>query len=201
MEQSKRPQLFVISGPNGAGKSTFTDSIVPKDSIIINPDIIASKLKTAQADLQIGLLKNKAIQSKQNISIETNFLFKDEIRDFQDFKDNGYQINLIFIALKDLKESQIRVDMRTKKGGHYVDAYTRELNYNIGKENCIENANQFDKVLVIANSLEYRSKLLLSANGETLFKNDEAPLWAKDLIQQFEQGIKNDLNISSGYKR
>lgn len=201
-EQHDKPQLFVISGANGAGKSSFTQILVPENTIIINPDIIAEKFNNTQrADLHIGLTKSKARENQQNISIETNFLFEDEINDFLEFKEKGYEINLIFIALRDLEESKLRVDTRVSKGGHYVNDYTRELNFKIGKENTINLSNRFDRVTVISNSYDFQDNLLYAEKGKILYYNKEAPIWAKNLINDFDKGLNNDINFSTGYKR
>lgn len=196
------PQLFVISGPNGAGKSTFTPTLVPEGTLIIDPDIIAGKYKDSmRADFFIGAEKTRAMETRIDVAIETNFLFPDEIKDYLPFKDNGYQINLIYIALEDLKESERRVNTRYSQGGHHVGDWNRELSFTVGKQNTIDSAPYFDTVTVISNSYKHQDSLLATSGKEVLLKNDYAPMWAKELINKFEDSIKLGIQPDRGLKR
>lgn len=201
------PELFIIAGGNGAGKSTFTDILVPSNTLIINADEVVAKFKKdlTRASLWINHHLNLAKLNKKNISIETNFIYPDEIGKYLEYRESGYKLNLYYLALKDLKESELRVNERASNGGHYIDQYNRELSFNIGKENAIMHSNQFDTVTLISNSLEYNSMLLSAIEQEIIYKDLNAPDWAKSLISDFEIGIKKDrdldINESIGYTR
>lgn len=201
-EPTSKPQLYVISGANGAGKSSFADILVPQNTLIVNPDKIRQEFSNIfQADLFSKNLLNKAILERRNISLETNFLFENDMEDFLSYRNSGYELNMYFIAIRDLEESRQRVETRVSNGGHFVDDYTRELNFNIGKTNSIKYSSYFDRVTVLSNSYELQDFLLHAENRNILYKNETSFQWANDLIRSFQMGLSQIPDISHSQKR
>ena len=154
-----------------------------------------------RAHFFIGAEMTRAMKAWIDVAIETNFLFPDDINVYLPFKDNVYQINLIYIAVEDLKESARRVNTRVSHGGHHVGDWNRERSFTVGKENTIDSAPYFDTVTVISNSYKYQDSLLATSGKEVLLKNDNAPTWAKELINKFEASIKLGIQPDRGLKR
>lgn len=75
-----------------------------------------------------------AIDNKSSFCYETNFnstpLHWPEI-----FKNNGYDLHLIFLCLDSIQEAKKRVAIRVENGGHYVPENEIEKRYNDGYNN------------------------------------------------------------------
>ena len=182
----EKPKLYVFAGGNGAGKSTFSYDLTPKDTIIINPDLIAAEFKNSfLANHAIGKMKDDAILSKSSLLIETNFLFEDEIDSFLKFKDAGFDLHLYYFVLSSLKESELRVHARKTKGGHFVDDYTRELNFTIGLDNSVTHAHHFDTVRVIANTIYFQKELLHVEQRIVKHQDYDDMQWTKRVAERF----------------
>lgn len=186
----ENPILYVFAGGNGAGKSTFSADLTPADTVIINPDLIAQQAGNSYiANERIGQLKADAIAKRKSILIETNFLFEDEIDSFLEFKNAGFAIHLFYFVLSSLKESELRVHARRSKGGHFVDDYTRELNFTVGLANAIHNAIHFDEVRLIANSIYMQQELLHTTGQSVIYENTNTQAWTLPLVQQFKTAL------------
>ena len=185
-----KPILYIFAGGNGAGKSTFSSLLTPEGTIIVNPDEIAKNSQTHQhANAYIGELKEQAIQNKKSILIETNFLFEDEIDSFLAFKEAGFEMHLFYFVLSSLKESELRVHLRKSKGGHYVDDYTRELNFTVGLENSIKHAKQFDTVRILANTIYFQKELLCIEHGNVRLANYKDSEWTTVVAERFKNAV------------
>lgn len=182
----EQPNLYVFAGGNGAGKSTFSYDLVPDGTLVINPDLIAAKYNNSYlANDAIGKMKENAVLNRQSILIETNFLFEDEINTFLSFKKAGYKLHLYYFVLSSLKESELRVHARKTKGGHFVDAYTRELNFSIGLDNSVNNALHFDAIRLIANTIYFQQELLYIEQGKVKYENYVDHKWTKEVAKRF----------------
>ena len=189
----EKPKLYVFAGGNGAGNSTFSYDLVPEHTIVVNPDLIAAEFSNSYlANQAIGKMKQEAIANQKSILIETNFLFEDEIDSFLTFKYAGYELHLYYFVLSSLKESELRVHARKTKGGHFVDAYTRELNYTIGLDNSVNHASKFDTVRIIANTIYFQRELLHLKNREVKLKNDGDPQWSNEIVDRFISSTMKD---------
>lgn len=185
-----KPKLFVFAGGNGAGKSTFSEVLTPEGTIIINPDLEAKyAVNSYAANEKIGLMKQDAIAHKKSILIETNFLFEDEIDSFLTFKEAGFELHMYYFILSSLKESELRVHLRKTKGGHYVDDYTRELNFTIGLENSIASAPHFDTIRLLANTIYFQKEILHIENKVTLLQDYKDRAWTTSIAERFLKGL------------
>jgi predicted ABC-type ATPase len=103
-----------------------------------------------------------------------------------DFKKEGYETNLIHIALRSPDESFERVNLRKNLGGHSVDAYSIKLNFEKGTENLIKHASQFDRTIIYDNSLNQNglTPLILIQRGEVVQTRNPMPEHHKPLIAE-----------------
>lgn len=124
------PQLYVIAGPNGAGKTIFATDFLPEYAgcfEFVNADLIAkglSPFNPAGADLAAGKLMLEQIrllaQRNVDFAFETTLSGKTYVALLERLKQQGYQINLFFLWLPDVRLSIQRIADRVRRGGHNV---------------------------------------------------------------------------------
>jgi predicted ABC-type ATPase len=143
MDYSK-PTLLVISGPNGAGKSTFIASLLPEafegitsfdrdktrmafeqqlQAEALSPDeLVARATRLMEASLETAM--DEAIASKNHFVLETPLSHPDYWKYIDRFERNGYQLQLNYLCLDNVRACKFRVEQRVREGGHQVDART-----------------------------------------------------------------------------
>lgn len=174
-----KPVLIIIAGCNGSGKSTFSTPLAPDNFTPFDYDyhflkfyntLIDSDIKEAMAHRMAfneleGQIK-KAIDNKSSFCYETNFnstpLYWPTI-----FKNNGYDLHLIFLCLDSIQEAKKRVDIRVENGGHYVPENEIQKRYYDGYENLNSTYNYFDYIDLFDSSkyLEHPTHILSIESG------------------------------------
>jgi len=166
MRFSIKPKLFIITGSNGAGKSTYKQALLPAEHCtldIFDGDIFFTQQITAFYKITRSSKESRKLAEE---ALEEEFLRLVELsigqkRDFvyeghftgagawkipERFKDEGFEIHLIFCGLNTLIRSIQRVDMRVKTGGFHVTPLAIENNY-------WGNMEMLDKNFAIFNSI------------------------------------------------
>jgi len=124
------PTCWVIAGPNGAGKTTFALEYLPLVSNckrFINADLIAAGLSPLAPETQqlaasrIFLREMQAcIRNRESFAFETTLSGRAYLRVIQQLKSQGWQVELIYLALPSAEMSRLRVAERVAHGGHHV---------------------------------------------------------------------------------
>jgi predicted ABC-type ATPase len=163
------PELYIITGSNGAGKSSIGGYFLPlhirQNCIVFDGDKLymnkqrevwksgitaikeAKKIALTFVNDKFNTLVEEAILNKSDFAYEGHFT-NDATWDIpKRFKDEGYNIHLIFLGLANIEISQIRVGERTMVGGHFVDQKTVEVNF-------YGNLEKLDKYFLIFNSIK-----------------------------------------------
>ncbi|HKM93743.1 MAG TPA: zeta toxin family protein [Prolixibacteraceae bacterium] len=157
-------KLIIIAGCNGAGKSTFASSFLPEEMTSFDYDrlFLENYNSLPDSELREQFARNQttkyfetsienAISNKADYCYETNFdahpLFWPE-----KFKENGYQINLIFFCLDNQEIAKHRIQVRTEFKGHFVDNKTIDLKWKAGYKNVNLYFRFFDNILFVDNS-------------------------------------------------
>jgi len=212
------PDLYVIAGPNGAGKSTVSRDLLSPDVEIFDGDKEFARLEQSYPDIDPVHLhmvvledlfeerKAAAIQGKYDFAYETNFSSEKAIQTPQQFRQAGYDLNLIYIGLSNEKNAIERVSFRVKMGGHQVEADQILTNYRDGLSNLEKYIGYFDKARVYhsVRALEMRPPRLLYAfeKGTLLRQQQPIPKWARHLpVESQSPPIKNEIKTSRGLKR
>lgn len=187
------PDLIIIAGCNGAGKSTFALSFLPEgmtsfdyDRLFLEnynslPDSeLREQFARNQTTKYFELSIEKAISNKTDYCYETNF-DSHPLYWPKKFKENGYQINLIFFCLDNQEIAKHRIQVRTEFKGHFVDNKTIDLKWKAGYKNVNLNFRFFDNILFVDNSKqnEIYTNLLQIEKGEVILMTETIPDYFK----------------------
>jgi predicted ABC-type ATPase len=124
------PTCWIIAGPNGAGKTTFALEYLLKTancSRFINADMIASGLSPLAPERE--LLKasrlflaeiENCITQQKDFAFETTLAGRSYLKLIQRLHQQGWSIELIYMALPSVAMSKLRVAERVAHGGHNI---------------------------------------------------------------------------------
>ena len=123
------PRCLIIAGPNGAGKTTFARRFLPKLGVLnfVNVDLLAaglSPLKPSAAQVAAGKLflreLDRLAQARADFCFESTLSGLTYLTRLRAWRDQGYEIGIIYLRLPDVRISLQRVAARVKNGGHDV---------------------------------------------------------------------------------
>ena len=194
---STYPQLLLVAGPNGAGKSTFSKKFSEPGAVIFDADKVIARIEAQSPDIPKKRLYQEAtdefykqvidaVRQRQHFTLETNFRDEDLLNVVAEFKRHNYTTNLIYLTLKNIKESVSRVNERVKDGGHYVDIKNIKENYDLGLQFLERFADRFDRLEVIdASGSYFQLRPVLSVRQQQLdYLSTDLPTGAEDIIKR-----------------
>jgi len=125
-----KPRCIIIAGPNGAGKTTFARSYLVQDAGLvnfINADYIAaglSPLKPERAARAAGRILLEELQrltrARESFAVESTLSGRTYIALIQNWREQGYRIEIVFLKLNSPEISLKRIAARVAQGGHDV---------------------------------------------------------------------------------
>lgn len=133
-EGIERPKFWIVAGPNGSGKSSLYDNTdieaFGRSVWIINPDLLSARIRDVErlasgaanieAVRRIEAWLEASIRAHQTVGVET-VLSTDKYRRLVELaKKRRFEINLIYVMLRNVDLNIERVRLRVKKGGHDV---------------------------------------------------------------------------------
>lgn len=161
---NNKPRLLVVAGCNGSGKSTFSRSLVPQGIIPFDYDKCFMEIYRSKSDSELRdrMSHNEAFQTlEQSIAnsiknrvdfcYETNFN-STPIHWPQLFKENGFQIDLVYFCLDSISEAKKRVKIRFENGGHFVPDDQVEERFYLGYNYLNLHFEYFDSVILFDSS-------------------------------------------------
>ena len=203
------PTLNIIAGCNGAGKSTFASTFLPEgltsfdydrrqleiyDSLPDSElrDEIAKNLTTEEFE---SAIKN-ALLNSADFCYETNF---DSYPLYwaQEFREQNYQINLIYFCLDNQEIARHRIQVRTEFKGHFVDNKTIDLKWKEGYKNLNLHYGFFDNILFVDNSRQmeiYTNILQIEQNKIVTLMCKNIPDYFNHRMPDIFNFIQNTLN-------
>lgn len=136
---------------------------------------------------------DKALLNKVDFCYETNF-DSDPLHWAQKFKENGYQINLIFFCLDNQEIARHRIQVRTEFKGHFVDDKTIDLKWKAGYKNVNLHFQFFDNILFVDNSKQndIYTNLLQIEKGEIVLMTEKIPDYFKHRFPDIFKLIKSE---------
>jgi predicted ABC-type ATPase len=208
------PTLYLITGSNGAGKSTVGPDYLPNDikdnyrvfdgdklymskSRELFPTITKSpkEAKKLAGEFVIETLERlveEALANRDNFVYEGHFPSYATWNFPKRFKDNGYKIKMLFLGLANVDISEMRVGIRTKKGGHNVPRWDIENNF-YGNLEMLNDHYQLLDHLQIVDTSEFLPKPLGTFHGENVIScinEGELPQWFTKYLPHLTLKIK-----------
>jgi len=126
----KKPICWIIAGPNGAGKTTFALKYLPEVAEcnnFVNADLIAAGLsplvpeKELLAASRLFLKEIRHyIKRRESFGFETTLSGRSYLKLVANLLAEGWQVELVYLALPDVEMSIQRVAERVAHGGHTV---------------------------------------------------------------------------------
>lgn len=187
------PTLLVISGPNGAGKSTHIESMLPElfegvlpfdrdltrsnfEKELEGSELLPEQIKERSAKMMEDLLivqMNKAIEEQKHFVLETPLSHPDYWRYIDRFEVKGYQIQLNYLCLDNVKDCEQRVRQRVSEGGHAVDARTIKGVYEKNLEHIDSYFTTF-KVICLYDGMLKPTMLVKLEDNKVIMANESA---------------------------
>ncbi len=123
-----RKTFYVLAGANGSGKSTITKELLQEQKLeYINADDIAKELNPkdiSKVKISAGKETKRRIENcfKKKLSFvaETTLSGNNYIKTFEEAKELGYRIILLYTFVDNTKTCIERIKVRVKNGGHPV---------------------------------------------------------------------------------
>lgn len=126
------PTCWIIAGPNGAGKTTFALKYllqVAHCTRFINADLIAAGLSPLAPESQLLPASRlflreieTAIHKQEDFAFETTLAGRSYLKLVLRLQAQGWQVELIYLALPSMVMSKMRVAERVAHGGHNIPA-------------------------------------------------------------------------------
>lgn len=124
------PTCWIIAGPNGAGKTTFALDYLPEVtgcSNFINADLIAAGLSPLAPNRELVAASRLFLQEiearigrGEDFAFETTISGRGHLKLINRLRKDGWQVELIYLALPNVETSKFRVAERVSHGGHSI---------------------------------------------------------------------------------
>jgi len=116
------PTCWIIAAPNGAGKTTFAMEYLPKVARcthFINADLIAAGLSPLVPERELVAASRiflreieERIERGEGFAFETTLEGRTYLRLIKRLRQQGWNIELIYLALPSIEMSELRVTER-----------------------------------------------------------------------------------------
>ena len=141
----KKRRIIILAGPNGAGKTTFAREYLQKEAHcpdFVNVDLIAAGLSPfdpQRAAIRAGRIMLSEIQRRvrkgESFAFETTLSGQIYARWIPQWRNDGYHVRLIFLALPNAVMAIERVAARVAQGGHNVSSADVRRRFESGLSN------------------------------------------------------------------
>lgn len=186
------PTCLIIAGPNGAGKTTFALEYLPTVGIqhFVNADMIAAGLSPFAPETQAvtagRLFLNQVeacIQAGEDFAFETTLSGRYYLKLIERLQNDGWVVELYYLALPSVEMSKLRVAERVAHGGHNIPTIDIERRFPRSLRNLFtEYSAKVDKCFCNMNSEDGAKLVFVEFGGNRYFNKDS--LLYKELMKQ-----------------
>jgi len=127
---NQSPTCWIIAGPNGAGKTTFALEYLPNAvgcRQFVNADLIAAGMAPLAPEserVSAGRIFLKEVEryvhARTDFGFETTLAGRAYLRLIRRLRENGWRVELIYLALPNPDMARDRVAERVAHGGHDI---------------------------------------------------------------------------------
>jgi predicted ABC-type ATPase len=209
------PELYIITGSNGAGKSTVGPKYLPERIFNQGPVFDGDKLfverrkelwRTIKSPKEctkqayefvistFDQLVEKALLERRDFTYEGHFTNEATWDIPRRFLAAAYRIHLIFLGLKDTTLSVLRVNDRSKAGGHYVDPATVTDNFYGNLEKLNQHYGLFHSVKIVDSSKARHTVLTIFEKGQPglAIPSKDLPRWFRNDLPEITHKIEEE---------
>lgn len=145
------PICRIIAGPNGAGKTTFALTYLPEVGCrnFINADLIAAGLAPLAPERELiaaSRLFLKEIEShiatQEDFAFETTLSGRSYLKLIKRLQNDGWIVELFYLALPSMEMSKVRVAERVAHGGHNIPLKDIERRFSRSLKNLLTDFSQ-----------------------------------------------------------
>jgi predicted ABC-type ATPase len=149
-----KPVILILAGPNGSGKSTIT-RLIPNHGVYINADDLKKEyaLTDIEAAQMAEALRNRLVEIKAHFTFETVLSTERNLLLLQKAKENGYEIQCIYVLTCNADINIARVRGRVHEGAHNVPEDQIRSRYKKALKLLPQVIDVCDKILVYDNSV------------------------------------------------
>jgi len=141
--------------------------------------------------------EKKHLVNLESFVVETTLTGRSTINLILEAKKLGYEVFLIYISLKNIQSSAIRVAFRVAKGGHDVPREAINRRYTQSLENLPKAAKLADNLYIFDNSGKKYKLLLNLQQGQIKYVNEKQPRWMQKNIIRIINELQRDESQSS----
>ena len=149
-----KPVVLIFAGSNGSGKSTLTAQI-PHYGVYINADDLKKEyaLTDLEAAQKAEALRNKLVEKKADFTFETVLSTKRNLHLLQKAKEDGYEVQCIYVLTCKSDINVARVRGRVCEGGHDVPEEKIRKRYTKALKLLPQIIDVCDNILIYDNSV------------------------------------------------
>ena len=181
-----KPVVLVFAGPNGSGKSTIAGKM-QHHGVYVNADDLKAEysITDIEAAQQAEALRNKLVENKADFTFETVLSTDRNLLLLQKAKENGYEIQCIYVLTCNADINIARVRGRVRDGGHDVPEEKIRSRYVKALELLPKIIDICDKILIYDNSV---MPSLIFKKDENVIEYHPTEIWPvgklKKLLKQ-----------------
>lgn len=181
--------LWLVAGPNGVGKTTYARRYIEAFSgsrNFVNLDEIARGLspfdpeaeRIRAARVSLDFLRDTLLApngARRSVTLETTLAGRTHLRTIDLAHRNGWRVNLLYFAVRDVEVALSRIARRVSEGGHDVPETDVRRRYDRSIANFAAYVARVDLWRVFDNNLYQPIALAEGSRGCVSFIGDETP--------------------------
>ena len=192
MSAHDHPVCTIIAGPNGAGKTTFALNYLPRvagTTRFVNADLIAAGLAPLAPESQLAAASrlflreiDQHIARRNSFAFETTLSGRGYLRRIDKLRQDGWRVELYYLALPTVELSHRRVAERVAHGGHSIPPQDIERRFPRSLYNLLElYSERVDFVRCLMNTADEPALVFEQVHGQ---RDIFAPMLYQQLKRQ-----------------